>query len=208
MYKTFDMPSAELDRQPELSVEFIPGAVLSTIGSAFRLLQYPRLEGTWTPTFGGHLRAAVVALRAVHKRDIVHGDIRLCNFVFSTSDDEHRAHLIDFDLSRPAGSAYPAELRAVSDTRRHPVAANRNGAMHASHDCFSLRFLLRQFKPCDKSRSADFRAALCELDAEHPSFLRYARKALAAFENVEIKMRRAFASAISAAPAEERTQST
>jgi hypothetical protein len=57
------MPSEQLVRRPELALDFIPGATLSTIGGAFRLLQYPRLPGTWRPTHGEHLRAAIAALR-------------------------------------------------------------------------------------------------------------------------------------------------
>ena len=206
-YKLF---KDDLTRRPEPSLQFIDGASLLAFGDKFRVLRYPKLPGTWLPRFGGHLRAAMRALRKVHKKGWVHGDIRLHNLVFSEASkrlgdgneeasaglgDHHGircyAHLIDFDFSREAGESYPVRLSRVTDGQRHP-SAKEDSPMLPSHDCFSLNFLLHQFKPRDRSLRDAYRAALETLDADSDSFLKDARVALKPFASVELKIRSEF----------------
>ena len=206
VYKHFDLVCEEHDesvscRQPELSLQFIPDAVLFTTVHC-RILRYPLLRGSWLPTHGGHLRSAVKALRRVHRAGFVHGDIRLQNFVFEAVDEEqplYQSHLIDFDYSRASGSEYPTDLSDVPDGQRHPVAAARSGPMEFSHDDFSLRFLLRKFRPCDTDAAlrALFKDAMRALDYESVSFHHDALRALKRFTSTPIEMRRSFADTIS-----------
>ena len=214
MYKRYDLPGANAEAQPDWSIEFIPRAELIEVHRSFRVLKYPRIAGSWRPAFVGHLRSILKALRRVHRRDVVHGDIRLHNMVFvpvsagasatstvstasaaelDATPRTYEARLIDFDFARPEGSAYPARLDSVSDTQRHPDVRHHRAAMRKVHDCHSMLFLLRQFRPCDATLRAPYDEAVGALDVEDAEFLRAARRALKPLADASIEMTERFA---------------
>ena len=162
-------------------------------GRVFRLrdgaalcVEYPFIAGSHAPSTVAAAVAAIVALSAVHERNIVHGDIRLANIVF-TEPPHRSAHLIDFDFANREGSGvYPPGLRLeLNDGVRAPEVA-AEGPMMRSHDCAALAGALAFFEAVDAACDVAWLAALGDLLQGR---LREALEALAPIGDVELRER-------------------
>ena len=103
------------------------------------ILRYPWIpEGAW-PTSVRQFEGALKQLSALHRQNLVHGDIRLANIIFST---EATSHLIDFDLAGSTTDMYPLEYN-TSFTERHPGALPGKN-MRPEHDKFAMYTVITQ----------------------------------------------------------------
>jgi hypothetical protein len=155
------------------------------LGDRRTILSYPRLPGTWAPSFGGHLVAAARALKKVAKAGLVHGDIRLLNFVFApiVNGEPCVAHLIDFDHCRPINTPYPVSFSTtIPDGVRHHDAVRDKPMLHM-HDCFSFFHLLQLTEPTDAKLRLGYRQLLevMATELENPTFLRQVKTHLKPF---------------------------
>ena len=106
----------------------------------FSILTYPFLNGTHVPTSIKQFRGIIRMLDKLHVAGYVHGDIRLCNLVFS--DNGLDGYLIDYDLAGKANvDRYPAGYKAF-DVRHECARAGQ--LMCFSHDRFSIAQIIEQ----------------------------------------------------------------
>ena len=90
---------------------------------------------------------AVNQLHKIHKKNMVHGDIRTANIVFDRASSS--SSLIDFDLAREEMTNYPPTY-VTSFHERHSEA--RPGKpMRKMHDKHSLFWIIVKFFPSKKS---------------------------------------------------------
>lgn len=109
------------------------------------LLKYPYIEGTHYATDVRQFIAAIENLSSLHGEDIIHGDIRAFNMVFS----EGSCTFIDYDFA--GHSKYPVNYvsEGLPDVERHTNAvAGRELAKE--HDWFALASVMRMHAHTDK----------------------------------------------------------
>lgn len=98
------------------------------------MLSYDYVSGNHCPTnFIGILKT----LKILHDENIVHGDIRLCNLVFTATE----GFLIDFDLARTEGCNYPVGYKFYKNQRHNEARSSR--PMKKFHDRFSLSYIMK-----------------------------------------------------------------
>lgn len=81
-------------------------------------------------------------LAKLHDQGYVHGDVRLQNIVFTENDSV----LIDFDLAKKVGKAYPTGYNESYEERH--TDAIRRGKMLKSHDIHSVLYLMEKYAEC------------------------------------------------------------
>jgi hypothetical protein len=103
----------------------------ATTDGRIKVLTYEYIEGDHRPTSVSQFKGALTTLKVLHEAGFVHGDIRLANIIFTLDN----SYLIDFDLSRKAGSIYPIGYAVLGE--RHKDA--RSGTvMLPEHDRHSM----------------------------------------------------------------------
>ena len=108
-----------------------------TDDGAYRILELPFNEGNHDlPSNLDSFRGALEKLSEVHKKGMVHGDIRIPNILFS----EGNSTLIDFDLARGIGERYPYNYKHFLG--RHPDAT-ANAVMQICHDKFAFAEIIK-----------------------------------------------------------------
>lgn len=76
-----------------------------------------------------HVIAAIITLNKFHCENLVHGDIRRSNIIFSGDD----VHFIDVDFVSIEGTPYPDTYNHEGIPERHPTAC-KNEPMLKVHD--------------------------------------------------------------------------
>ncbi|KAL3929384.1 MAG: hypothetical protein SGBAC_012239 [Bacillariaceae sp.] len=187
-YRTRERITAQDRRAPNLELvkECVDqDATVFNICDNFQILRTKFLrrnddESWYGPILPKMLAKIASQLDALHKKGIVHGDIRIRNMIL------HAGVLIDFDLSRKQGSRYPSTLQDIhGDGERHPdvKAAIAQQAkfdqkeeigstvrieeleMKMEHDVHSMMFAVHQFGPVDQTNETAWIAELAQVDA-------------------------------------------
>jgi hypothetical protein len=114
----------------------------------------------------GHLTAFIAELAEIHRKGIVHGDIRFSNVVFFKSDAEDSpsssssssssrpsssssassgARIIDFDLNGRAGEkVYPSGFNLqINDGKRLKDLS----LLQFEHDIYAAAWMMQQYRP-------------------------------------------------------------
>jgi hypothetical protein len=110
------------------------------------LVSYCYIPGSHEATSVGQFASLIEQIAKIHKKRIVHGDIRLGNVVFTDSG----AELIDFDLcGKERRDRYPDRFLAdIDDGVRHGDA-RADRLMRAEHDWFSAAAVMNLFQVAD-----------------------------------------------------------
>lgn len=69
------------------SERFLPHCEVLIDTDLVKLIKYPYINGSHVPETCGHLAAMIEAVQDVWAQDVVHGDIRLSNVVFTTNEN-------------------------------------------------------------------------------------------------------------------------
>lgn len=85
-------------------------------------LQYDFITGTHSPTKLSQFKGVIKTLQRLHRENIVHGDIRVCNIVFT----QDSSHLIDYDLAQKALKRYPVRYNAMESERHQGMRNEKN----------------------------------------------------------------------------------
>jgi serine/threonine protein kinase len=108
-----------------------PVRMLNFIGQV-QIISVPYIDGTHMPTNTFQLAAIGSQLQYMHQIEWKHGDLRLCNMVFTRNKDE--AYLIDFDFSGKGNIRYPPNFAEyLPDAGLRPVA-DKGGVISAVDD--------------------------------------------------------------------------
>ena len=79
---------------------------LQVVGKNHTLLSYTVFSGVLEkPVFLNHIDSALDWIAELHKRELVHGDIREGNVLFSCTSG--KPYLINFDFADKCGEPYP-----------------------------------------------------------------------------------------------------
>lgn len=95
-----------------------------------------------------HFAALIRKIKSMHAKNLVHGDIRSSNVVFT---DNTGCIILDFDFCQPIDSAYYPQgfVSDVPDVTRHENARAGN-PIAAEHDWFAVASIMRElYQPCD-----------------------------------------------------------
>ena len=104
---------------------------VTDIGRHHFLLSYSVLLGSVAPSTPKQISSVLKWIAVLHKNQLVHGDIRIGNIVFSGED----GFLIDFDLTAKCGTPYPMTYNNLAE--RHPTAIRGNRRTYL-HDYYAL----------------------------------------------------------------------
>eukprot|EP00981_Chlorochromonas_danica_P008760 scaffold2308_cov164-Ochromonas_danica.AAC.10 len=130
-----------------------------------KIIKYPFVEGTHQPIHVKHLAMVMQKLLDMHSKNVVHGDLRYANIVFSkVNTSPLYSKLIDFDYSGVDGeAAYPTRFNLdIPDGKRHPEALPGE-LLHKEHDVYSFKWMCSQYRP----KSIDHQASWQEwIDSE------------------------------------------
>ena len=113
--------------------------------SQLQIFVYDKLEGEHKPSYVGHFTCLLRELDELHKKKIVHGDIRLSNIIFTKEPVSSR--FIDFDLSGFCGEKkYSSRFTVeIDDGYRHAEVAPL-ATLEYRHDIAAVKWILNQFK--------------------------------------------------------------
>jgi serine/threonine protein kinase len=101
--------------------------MLNFIGQV-QIISVPYIVGTHIPTHTSQLAAIGRQLQHMHRNEWKHGDLRLCNMVFTDSKD--KAYLIDFDFSGKGNVQYPPDFaKYLPDAGVRPVVVGSISAV-------------------------------------------------------------------------------
>ena len=105
-------------------------------------LKYDYIEGTHEITNVKQLIGVLKTLMMLHRNKLVHGDVRACNVIFTSSS----SHLIDYDLVGKAHTARYKVQYQFFEAERHQDA--RAGIlMEKEHDRYALSLVLERQLP-------------------------------------------------------------
>lgn len=115
----------------------------SSNNDTLSVISYDFLEGCHWPSKASHLLGVWHQLNMMHKENIVHGDIRLSNLVFTENGE---GHIIDFDLSGVSGKkSYCSNYNVdINDGERHQDAVPGK-LLFVDHDYHSFMYICKQF---------------------------------------------------------------
>lgn len=99
-------------------------------------LEYDYIEGSHQPSNITQFVGVLQTLHALHEANVVHGDVRACNIVFT--DDN--SYLIDFDLLKDEGENYSLQYKYIEEERH--TEAKRGKKMNKAHDRTALAKVL------------------------------------------------------------------
>jgi tRNA A-37 threonylcarbamoyl transferase component Bud32 len=92
----------------------------------------------------------------LHSQNIVHGDLRFANIVFSDPESIQKhgsvqSTIIDFDYSGIEGEKrYPERFNVdITDGFRHPDAQPME-LLRCAHDLAAIQWMMRQYQPKDE----------------------------------------------------------
>ena len=146
VYKFFSKEDMDVAR-PNVDVMMkygnIPNVSLINITADGTILavKYDYISGSHKIENVKQLVGVLETLMKLHQADLVHGDVRACNIVFTPSS----SHLIDFDLTRPVDTRYHRDFNCIEE-ERHDTA--RSGSfMKKYHDRYALSLLLKRQLP-------------------------------------------------------------
>jgi hypothetical protein len=131
-----------------------------------RIIQYAAASGDHVPCNVGHLTAFIAELAEIHRKGIVHGDLRFSNVVFfksdaadspsssssssssrssSSSSASSGARIIDFDLNGRAGEkVYPSGFNLqINDGKRLKDLS----LLQFEHDIYAAAWMMQQYRP-------------------------------------------------------------
>jgi len=119
------------------------------------LLKYPFLEGSHTPSLVGHFLSIKAQITVLHGANLVHGDIKLANLLFSFEDGKAIGFLIDMDLVGIHNKTRYIENYNpnIKDGKREHRAKSKK-VMLKQNDLYSFGFLCSQFECKDKKQNA------------------------------------------------------
>jgi hypothetical protein len=110
----------------------------------FKVIRYDKIDGDHSPRKLRQLGVILQELLSLHLKNVVHGDIRLYNMIFS--DDGINAKLIDFDFAgMEYETYYPNGYLEVPDGERHPLAKSYN-RLYRVHDLHSFASICSMFE--------------------------------------------------------------
>ena len=135
-----------------------------------QIISYDMVQGSHCPCYIGHFTEVFKKLLQLHTDDIVHGDLRFSNIVFSAmpehtsfassgEDDTDQSiasqsavsmasTIIDFDHTGIDGQkTYPSRFNLnIDDGRRHAEALP-NSFLRKKHDIFAVQWMCLQYQP-------------------------------------------------------------
>ena len=116
-----------------------------------QIISYNKVPGVHRPSVVGHMILILRKIAQLHANDIVHGDLRFANIVFSDSSDaavEAVSTIIDFDYSGKAGEkVYPRTFNLnIRDGFRHSGVRELE-LLHTEHDIAALQWMWAQYRP-------------------------------------------------------------
>jgi hypothetical protein len=120
-----------------------------TVLDKLQIICYDKVPGVHYPTYIEHILQVVCKIQKLHSNNIVHGDIRLANIVFSESNDAHiTSTIIDFDYSGVENeSRYSSRFNTnIPDGCRHETAI-ADAPLKKEHDIFAIQWICKQFTP-------------------------------------------------------------
>lgn len=124
-------------------------------------LKYTYIEGCHSPTKVSQFMGVVKTLEKLHDINIVHGDVRRANIIFSPDGS---SHLIDYDLTRKVNDLYPPRYEPrVKERHSHAL---EGWPMKPIHDRYALSLVIQM---CELGNTI----AVCtlledsEVDLEH-----------------------------------------
>jgi hypothetical protein len=110
----------------------------------FKVIRYDKIDGDHSPRKLCQLGVILQELLSLHLKNVVHGDIRLYNMIFSY--DGVSAKLIDFDFAgMECKTYYPNGYLEVPDGERHPLAKS-NRKLYRVHDLHSFASICCMFE--------------------------------------------------------------
>ena len=160
VYKYFEEDSIFA---PNLAlVQHLPECKLENVtrDGKIKVLNYQFIEGSHEPSTLKQFIFTLQTLCCLHEKGFVHGDIRLCNLVFTSE----RGYLIDFDLSRKEGSLYPSEYCYKYDVRHPEALPGRE--MKKIHDRYSISYLIEHHLQGATESILDIHSPLSEVIKE------------------------------------------
>ena len=114
------------------------------LSDKFELVSYPYLEGNDTPQKCEQFISIGNILDSLHRKGLVHGDIRVGNLIFGPPR-ESKSYIIDFDYTSQAGDLYPSTYNGDLE-ERHPKA-KANQQKDFIHDWHSLCYICQHYFP-------------------------------------------------------------
>jgi len=133
---------------------------------SLKIIRYIKVPGIHIPSKIGHFIILLDKIKTLHSQDIVHGDIRFHNVIFSGKDDVNVISiLIDFDYSGIVGDrVYPNNFNLdIPDGYRHPDVKGGE-LLQKSHDLESLKWLCSQYVPIKNDLKQLWESALQNFD--------------------------------------------
>lgn len=116
----------------------IKNVELVKLSKEYSLLSYSYIDGGLKPVFIEQIMVLAERLECVHKKGLVHGDVREGNLIFGQTKDV--AYLIDFDYTTKVGEKYP--IRYNSNVKERHVGAKGGYQMTCDHDWYSLIYIM------------------------------------------------------------------
>lgn len=140
IYKVYDYRNRSIkqdqQRKTQPNIEHIKGVELEVGEDDFRIISYPKIDGTWFPTKVQHIISLVETVKLLHDKKCVHGDIRASNVVFGSDGS---ATLIDFDWAGlPNGAKYPSGFCLEINDGLRANDVQRDGALQFHHDWYAV----------------------------------------------------------------------
>jgi serine/threonine protein kinase len=117
-----------------------------------KIIKYPFVEGTHQPIYVNHLVLVMQKLLSIHDKNVVHGDLRFANIIFSKAGvSPIYSKLIDFDYSGVDGEhMYPDRFNLdIPDGKRH-CEVSPGELLRKKHDVYSFKWMCSQYRPKNK----------------------------------------------------------
>ena len=138
---------------------------------SLKIISYHPVPGVHYPSVAGHMILVMKKILNLKSRNIVHGDLRLANIVFSDPESIQKygsvqSTIIDFDYSGIEGEkCYPERFNVdITDGFRHAGARPCELLRH-SHDIAAIHWFMEQYKPKDEQLQSVWSLCLEDLNA-------------------------------------------
>ena len=122
------------------SLGYFEDLKIEMLGKQHFLLSYKAIKGTLKPKCKKQIEAARQVIRMIHRKGMVHSDIRIGNIVFV---EPNEAFLIDFDFAAQAGTCYHENFNGEL-SERHPTAKPLQ-IRRFEHDTYALDYISNLF---------------------------------------------------------------
>ena len=127
-------------------------------GDDLLVLKYDWIHGRHDATHVKHFLSAIEGLGRFHHEDnLIHGDIRAANMIFTSppGDDEPACFFIDFDFAGNEHRRYPQNYNTeLYDVERHPDAYG-GALLKKEHDWYALASVMELHRHDDSEAWAD-----------------------------------------------------